>query len=171
MSLHIRSRWWHPMIKSIASTRVGTWLNRYALPPLDRMMMRLSGGRTNATGLVAGLPVIMLTTTGAKSGKQRTTPLIALPDGRKLALIATNWGQKRNPAWYHNLRANPQASVTVGGETKFYVAREATPKEYDKYWRWAVRVYPGYENYKEWCGDREIPILVLSPAEPSSTEA
>lgn len=170
MSLHIRSRWWHPVSKSIASTRFGTWMNRHTLPQLDRMIMRVSGGRTNAARLIAGLPVILLTTTGAKSGKQRRCPLVAIPDGRKIALIATNWGQKRNPAWYYNLRANPQASVTVEGETLAYTAREATPKEHEKYWRWAVRLYPGYANYKEWCGGREIPIMVLSPMESKPAE-
>lgn len=168
--LQVKSRWWHPLARSIASSRFGTWINRHMLPSLDRLAMRVSGGRVNATSLVAGLPVIVLTTTGAKSGKERKSPLIAIPDGRKLALIASNWGQKRNPAWYYNLRAHPQASVTVGGETQAYVARAATPKEYDKYWRWAVRLYPGYENYKEWSGDREIPIMILSPVEPARTD-
>ena len=165
MTLHSRSRWWHPVSRSIASTRGGTWMNRHSLPRLDRLVMRLSGGRTSVTTLMSGLPLISVTTTGARSGKQRTTPLIAIPDGRKLALIATNWGQKRNPAWYYNLRANPQATVAIEGKTLTYRAREATPKEHEKYWRWAVRMYPGYANYKEWCGGRAIPILVLSPEE------
>lgn len=150
------------MTKSVASTRFGTWLNRHALPSLDRLVMRASGGKTNATALLTGLPVILLTTTGAKSGKPRTTPLIAIPDGRRLALIATNWGQKRNPAWVYNLRAHPHATVTHDGKTLAVVARDATPKEYEKYWRWAVRLYPGYENYLEWSEGRSIPILVLT---------
>ena len=165
MSLHTKPRWWHPMLKSVASTRVGTWINRYVLPPVDRLVMRATGGRINLAGLATGLPVIVLTTTGAKSGKQRTTPLIAIPDGRKLALIATNWGQKRNPSWYYNLRAHPQAFVTVEGQTRAYTAREASPKEYDKYWRLAVHLYAGYENYQVWSGDRKIHIMVLSPVD------
>jgi deazaflavin-dependent oxidoreductase (nitroreductase family) len=169
MTLHLKSRWWHPMAKSVASTRFGTWMNRYTMPSLDRLVMRASGGKTNATALMAGLPVILLHTTGAKSGKARTTPLIALPDGRKLALIATNWGQKRNPAWVYNLRAHPDASVTYDGETYPVSARDATQKEHVKYWRWATRLYPGYENYLEWSDGRRIPIMVLTLQDESVT--
>ena len=162
MTLHVKTRWWHSTAKAIASTRMGTWMNRHTLPALDRLIMRVSGGKTNATALIAGLPVVTLHTTGAKSGKPRTTPLVAIPDGRKLALIATNWGQKRNPAWFYNLRAHPDATVTYGGKTHSVVAREATPKEREKYWRWAVRLYPGYENYLDWSEGRPIPIMVLT---------
>lgn len=171
MSLNVKSRWWHPATKSIAATRFGTWMNRHTLPPLDRLVMRASGGKTNVTALIAGLPVILLTSTGAKSGKLRTTPLIAIPDGRKLALIGTNWGQARNPAWVYNLRAHPNATVTYGGRTHAVVAREATPKEHDKYWRWAARLYPGYSNYLEWSEGRPIPIMVLTLQGESAAES
>ena len=170
MSLDTRSSWWDKIANSIASTRFGTWVNRNTLPHLDRMTMRASGGRISGTTLIAGLPVFQLTTTGAKSGQQRTSSLIGIPDGREIVVIASNWGQKRNPAWYYNLRANPQADVTVDGETRAFTAREATPEEYEKYWDQAVDLYSGYANYKEWCGDRKIPIMVLSPMESDTRE-
>jgi deazaflavin-dependent oxidoreductase (nitroreductase family) len=165
MTVNGRPRWWHPVARSYASSRFATFVNRYALPPIDRMVMRLSGGATSLSALSTGLPVIVLTTTGARSGKKRTTPLVAMPDGRKLVLIASNWGQERNPAWYYNLRANPCASVEIAGQSRTYVSREATPKEYDKLWRRASRFYPVYEKYKEWSQGRHIPIVVLTPQE------
>ena len=165
MTIEIKRRWWHSLLRSYGATRVGTRINRTLLLRLDRLVIQLSGGRATATAWVAGLPMIMLTTTGAKSGKARTTPLIGIPDGRKIIVIASNWGQKKHPAWYINLRAHPEAEVTVKGETRPYMAREATPKERERYWRRAVQLYPGYASYKEWCGDRVIPIMVLSPSQ------
>jgi len=165
MTIQIKPHWWQPALRSFGGTRVGTRINRTLLPRLDRLVLRLSGGRNTATAWIAGLPMIMLTTTGAKSGKARTTPLIGIPDGRKIVLIASNWGQKKHPAWYFNLRAHPEVQVTVKGEMRPYSAREATPKERERYWRRAIQLYPGYASYREWCGDRVIPIMVLSPSQ------
>src|SRR5829696_4315935 len=85
---------------------------------LDRLVFRLTKERHTFSTLASGLPVVMLTTTGAKSGKQRTSPVLGIPDGERIALVASNWGQHRHPGWYHNLRANPRASISVGGVTR-----------------------------------------------------
>ena len=77
------------------------------LPRIDRGMFRLSRGRTTFSAWISGLPIIMLTTTGARSGQPRTLPVLALPEGDRLVLIASNFGLPSNPGWYHNLRAQP----------------------------------------------------------------
>jgi F420H(2)-dependent quinone reductase len=78
---------------------------------IDRVVFRLTRGRATFASWVAGLPIMMLSTTGAKSGRRHPCPLVALPVGDRVVVIASNYGQRRNPAWYHNLRANPRATM------------------------------------------------------------
>ena len=132
---------------------------------LDRLALRLSGGRTTAVGLLAGLPLITLTTVGAKSGQLRSVPLVGIPDGDGLILVASNFGQEHHPAWYYNLRKNPYASVKIGGVARSYRAEEVSGAEYDRCWARAVTLYAGYAAYKTRTGGRQIPILVLTPAD------
>ena len=87
-------------------------------------MYRASRGRATFTSWMTGLPIVMLTTTGAKSGRRRTLPVLGVPNDGNLVVIASNYGQDRNPAWYHNLRAHPRASITFQGERREVVARE-----------------------------------------------
>jgi deazaflavin-dependent oxidoreductase (nitroreductase family) len=130
---------------------------------VDRPIFEWSGGRTTLTSLVTGLPIITLTTTGAKSGAARTVPLVALIDGPKLIVIASNFGQAHHPGWYFNLRKNPQAMVTLDHVARSYTAHAAAGPEYDCYWARAVKLYAGYAAYKGRAGDRRIPIMVLTP--------
>ena len=112
----------------------------------------------------------MLTTTGAKSGEPRTVPLVCIPHTAVptgFAIIASNWGNKRPPAWYFNLRANPRAVGVMGGISQTYVAHEATAAEYDHFWATAEATYIGFPRYKERAG-RLIPIMVLEPAPAAS---
>lgn len=131
---------------------------------LDGPVLRWSDGRFSAASLVAGLPIISLTTTGAKSGQARTVPLIAIPDGQRLILVASNWGRPKHPAWYHNLRANPTATATVGGQTAVWIARELGGAEREAAWQRAVALYPGYAEYARRNGGRVIPVLALERA-------
>jgi deazaflavin-dependent oxidoreductase (nitroreductase family) len=128
----------------------------------DAFLLRLTSGRHTFPELV-GLPIAQVTVRGAKTGTQRRIPLVALPDRDKLVLLATNFGQKHNPGWYYNLRANPQCEVSFGGHSGRYIAREARPDEYTKYWQLGVSYYAGYEKYKERAAHRHIPIMVLEP--------
>jgi deazaflavin-dependent oxidoreductase (nitroreductase family) len=130
---------------------------------LDRLVLRLSRGRTTAVGLFAGLPLVTLTTIGAKSGQLRSVPLIGIPDDERLLLVASNFGQGHHPAWYHNLVKHPYASVTIDGAAREYAARAATGAEYDRCWQRAVTLYAGYAAYKARTGGRQIPIMVLTP--------
>lgn len=151
------------MVQSLAATAPAAAL----LPPLahrlDRLVLRLTGGRTTAVGLLAGLPLITLTTIGAKSGQLRSVPLVGIPDGDQLILIASNFGQEHHPAWYHNLVKTPHATVSLRGMTRDYAAHEVTGAEYERYWQRAVSLYAGYAAYKTRTKGRQIPVLVLKP--------
>jgi len=111
--------------------------------------------------------VLLLTTTGARTGTHRTQPLAYLGQGRDFVVIASNFGQQRNPSWYYNLRANPKAQVTVAGSSYNVIAREVTGPERDQYWEqgWeqGCRMYPAWNLYRA-RAQREIPIMVLSRA-------
>lgn len=121
--IDFRPNWWQRLIARMASSGPGAWLLSRVMHRLDRGLMRLSGVRLMLPGLVVGVPTILITTTGARSGQPRTLPLVAVPDGERLILIASNWGGQRNPGWYYNLKANPACEGAVEGESKQYVAR------------------------------------------------
>ncbi len=132
------------------------------LPYADKFVSALTSHKHTVTELV-GLPVIYLTTIGAKSGRERTIPLVSLFDGEKIALIGSNFGRKNNPGWYYNLKANPRCSVRINNRTAAYIARQAEGEEREKYWAMAVPYYGGYEKYKERAAHRVIPIMILEP--------
>ena len=135
------------------------------------MISRLMGGHTavyKATGGRIGhrLPVLrqnlLLDHVGAKSGVKRTSPLLYAKDGRNLILVASKGGYPKNPAWFHNLKANPDTTVQVRSEVRKVHARVAGPDERPRLWQKAVDVYPGYRGYQD-RADREIPVVVLEP--------
>ena len=107
--------------------------------------------------------MLLLDHVGAKSGTLRTSPLLYVPDGENLVMVASKGGFPKNPAWFHNLRANPETYVQVDGERRRVRARVATPDERPRLWDLAVAVWPGYEDYRRRT-DREIPLVVLEPA-------
>jgi deazaflavin-dependent oxidoreductase (nitroreductase family) len=128
--------------------------------------MKASGNRINLFGVVAPrVPVGMLTATGAKSGKQRRIPLLYVPHEGNVLLIASKAGAAKNPAWYHNLKANPEVEFAGRGEKGSYVAREAKGRERDSLWVVVNDVYEGYDTYQGRAGERKIPIMVLEPRE------
>jgi deazaflavin-dependent oxidoreductase (nitroreductase family) len=131
----------------------------------------MMGGHTTAYRLSRGLighhvpgapPMLLLDHVGAKSGKRRTTPLAYLKDGENLVLVASKGGHPRNPAWFHNLRANPDTNIQVGSRRIPVRAHVATPPERQRLWPEVVRLYSGYQGYQERT-DREIPLVVLEP--------
>jgi deazaflavin-dependent oxidoreductase (nitroreductase family) len=156
--------WWQRLNQQVASLPLAARAFSYTFHHLDRPLIRLSHGRTSLTSLLTGLPVVTLTTIGAKSGAHRSVPLIGLPDEQKMVLIASNWGQAHHPGWYFNLRAHPEAVLSWSGRTQKYVAHEATGLEYEAYWNRAVGLYAGYAAYKERTSGRKIPIMVLVPS-------
>ena len=133
-----------------------------ALHHADNLALRLSRGRLTFAGLV-GLPVIQLTTTGAKSGQPRTVPLVSILDGERIALIGSNFGRPNQPGWVYNLKANPECQVRYNGTTQSYKARFTTGQERETYWQLGLSYYRGYEKYKTRAGEREIAVIVLEP--------
>ncbi len=158
------------IIQRLASTRAGAWFCSHIVHRLDIPIIRLSKGRYSLTSILAGLPVVTLTTIGARSGKPRATPLVAIRDGEQVVLIASNFGRAYHPAWYHNLRANPEARLTIHDCTGTYVAHEASGAERERYWRQAVELYAGYAAYERRTGGREIPVMVLTPVTPTAQD-
>lgn len=156
----------HRLAQRVASTSGGAWILSRVMHPLDRLTLSLSDGRISAAEVLAGLPIVMIEMTGARSHRRRIVPLIYVQiesETERLALIATNWGQRRHPAWYYNLMAYPDVWGTVKGRRQAYRAHEASVVEYQGYWPAAVRTYPGYESYRKRISSRDIPILILDP--------
>ena len=106
--------------------------------------------------------MLLLDHVGAKSGVKRTSPLVYAVDGEDLVLIGSKGGYPKNPAWYYNLKANPDTKVQVGDEVRDVHAREANADERPRLWKKATEIYPGFDTYRERT-DREIPIIVLEP--------
>jgi deazaflavin-dependent oxidoreductase (nitroreductase family) len=151
-------------LRRFAASGPGSWLFARLLDHLDRPVYRATRGRHTFASLVSGLPVVMLTTTGARSGRPRTVPLLALPTEAGMAVVASNFGQRSHPAWYHNLRAHPQGELSVAGRAQRVRAVEATGEQRDAIWREALAVYPGYAQYEDRASHRSIHVLVLEPA-------
>jgi len=129
---------------------------------VDALLLRLTNNRYTVTEF-AGLPVLQLTTIGAKTGKQRKTMLVRLQEGEKIALIASNYGRAHNPGWYYNLKANPECQVLFNEKSATYIAHEAEGEEREKYWQLALSYYAGYEKYRARAVHRRIPVMVLKP--------
>ena len=107
-------------------------------------------------------PIILVTTTGAKSGKQRYVPVMRVEHEGAYAMIASKGGTPEHPAWYHNVVANPAVTVQDGGSTGTFVAREVTGTEREQWWERSVAAYPPYADYQTKT-DRVIPVFVLEP--------
>lgn len=152
-------------MRTFASTSVGVALFRPTGHHLDKAISRLTKGKRSFAGIVTGIPAVVLTTTGAKSGEARTVVVAGIPraDGT-MGLIASNWGGAKHPAWYHNLKAHPRATLTVEGDTWQADARPATPAERDEIWAKGLELYPGWRKYEARAGDRTIQAFVLTPA-------
>jgi deazaflavin-dependent oxidoreductase (nitroreductase family) len=141
-----------------------SWFYARALHHIDHVIYRLSRGRATFTSWVAGLPVLMLTTTGARSGRRRTLPVLGVPHDGGLVVIASNYGQDHNPAWYYNLRAHPEASISFEGEHRDVVARELSGEEREHCYARGVEIYPGWTSYRKRAAHRTIPVIELRPA-------
>lgn len=132
-----------------------------AFTAFHRSIFDLSKGRV--AGKAFGMPVVKLTTTGRKSGKQRDTMLTSpIHDDQKVVLVASYGGDDRHPTWYLNLQANPKVTVTMRGRTRAMVARTATGDEKASMWPVVTSAYKGYAGYQQRT-DRDIPLVVLEP--------
>lgn len=127
---------------------------------LHSELFRRSGGRMG--GSFKKAPVLLLTTTGKRSGQARTVPLLYLRDGDALVLVASYGGDDRAPAWFHNLLANPEVRVELSGTKATMRARVADAQEKARLWPQVVAMYSGYAKYQTKT-QRDIPLVVLTP--------
>lgn len=125
-------------------------------------LYRRTGGRIGQSAPGLRAKMLLLDHVGAKSGKKRTIPLLYVTDGDDIILIASKGGHPKNPAWYYNLRANPDTTVQVGTEVRPVHARVAGPADYDRLWEIAVSAYHPYREYQART-PRQIPLVILQP--------
>jgi deazaflavin-dependent oxidoreductase (nitroreductase family) len=123
---------------------------------------RANGGKVG--GQFEGAPLLLLHTTGAKTGQERVSPVMYQADGDNLVVFASKAGAPDNPDWFHNLLANPQATVEVGTETLAVTARQAEGEEREHLWTRQKERFPGFAEYEEKTS-RTIPVVVLERAD------
>lgn len=148
------------VLQAFAQTPLGGRLFITVFPAIDRRLMPLTRGRLS-TGL--GQPVVLLHARGAKSGIERTTPLLATKKGDTIILVASKAGAAKHPAWLHNVRADPDVELTVEGRRLPMRARIAEGADRDRLWALACDNYTGYATYQRRAGDRVIPVVTLEP--------
>jgi deazaflavin-dependent oxidoreductase (nitroreductase family) len=145
----------------------GTSLAMTLSTRVDPPLLRATRGRIS-TGV--GFPVVLLTVPGRKSGIERTVPLVYFTEGEEVILVASSFGRAKHPAWYLNLVAAGEAKLTAGGAVEVpHRVRETTGPERDRLFALAERLYAGYGLYKQRAGNRQIPVLALTPIDPNAS--
>ncbi len=132
---------------------------------LHRFIYRASGGRVGRA--FGGAPVLLLNTTGRRSGEPRPVTLTYFEDGDRFVVVGSNAGEDRHPAWWLNLREHPDTTVQLGGNITRVRAKEAVGEERERLWTELIRRHPAYEEYRSRT-DRQIPVVLLQPADTSS---
>jgi deazaflavin-dependent oxidoreductase (nitroreductase family) len=127
---------------------------------LNVSLYRLSGGRL--MGKMGAAPILLLSTTGRKSGQKRTVPLLYVKEDQSFALVASFAGAPKHPAWYSNIEANPNVELQVGRQRFLALARRASADEKARLWPKLVASYPRYEDYQKRT-TREIPVVIVTP--------
>lgn len=144
-----------------ALSKAGLWYGINVAAKIDPKLMRMSGGRVNL--LAGALPTVLLTVRGRRSGIERTVPLVYFSDGDDVIVMASSFGRPKLPAWYHNLKASSEATLTAGGVSERYRATEVEGPERDALYEKAKQVYEGYGLYEErTAGIRRVPVLRLT---------
>lgn len=146
-------------IAAFAGSQLGAWCIR-KLTPADRWLLNHSNGRFTILGPIAA-PLLLLTTTGSKSGQRRQTPLVYLREGGRLFLVGSNFGQAHHPAWSSNLLADPNAWVTMGGNEIPVRAMQVTGPEHDRIYGKFVDYVGNYDTYRRRT-DRAIRVFALT---------
>ncbi len=152
------------VLRRVGATRLGVWVIKHIVSPLDRWLYHRTGGRRVSTGRPLG-PLLLLTTTGRRTGMEHTTPVYYLRDGDRLVVCNVNPGFERPNPWTLNLRANPTAQVQIGKVRGVYQARTASHAEIERYWPHLVAVWPAYQTFYDRSGQRLV--FVLEPREGS----
>jgi deazaflavin-dependent oxidoreductase (nitroreductase family) len=147
----------HPIVPKALRviSRLNVWL-------YQRTDGRLGGKWRVGSAFPHGIPVLLLTTIGHKSGQRRTAPLLYIEDGERLVLVGSQGGMPRHPLWYTNIQANPDVEVQLKSQHLAMRARDATPEERAVLWPRFVAHYNDLADYQAWT-DRVIPLVVLEP--------
>lgn len=146
----------HRLQQNIAASRIGAAVYARTLDPIDSGLYRLTGGKVTVPGLMAALPLVMLTTIGARTGKPRSVPLLGIPWGDDIAVLNTNFGREAAPHWTRNLEANPRAELGWRGHTAEVSARRLTDTELEHAFAAAAEIYPGYPKYLARVSGRDV---------------
>ena len=156
------------LLRVLAPTRPFAAFYRRVGPRLDRFLIRASSG--HAASRLYGLPVLLLSTTGAKSGQARTTPLLYVRDGLDFAVSGTNFGHRAHPGWTANLLAEPAAAIEIGPERISVTAELADADTHNRVWPKFLAVYPGYAQYAD---RRDVPprMFLLHPHDEAGPHA
>lgn len=157
----------HSSAASSPNTRKTNTVQRF-FTGMHTFFYRLSGGKL--AGRLGKSPVLLLTTTGRKTGKHRTTPLFYLKDGNRLILVASNGGSPTSPTWWLNLQARPEAEVEIGRKKLPVLASQADAQERARLWPLLVAMYTYYDNYQKKT-TREIPVVILEPQSEKEAES
>ena len=146
--------------ETAAASRPGSWFFVHVAPRIDRQLLKLTDGKVTTAGFDR---VGFLKVRGAKSGKERITPLVFTRDGENVLLVASRGGDVKHPAWYLNVTANPDVRFSIAGDERAYLAHTAGDEERERLWPRVVSRYSGYAVYQRRAGARRIPVIVLEP--------
>ncbi|HEX3736964.1 MAG TPA: nitroreductase/quinone reductase family protein [Solirubrobacterales bacterium] len=150
------------LVEPIARTEAGRWWVMHASPKLDPLLYRLSGGHLTTLPM----PVLFLTHKGARSGRLSKTPLLYFTDGDDAIVIASNYGRAKHPAWYYNVKANPEVTVSAAGRDCRYRAEIVSDADRERVWPLVVQFTEVYADYVKRAEGRTIQLVRLSPLEP-----
>jgi len=148
-------------VRHLAASRPASWLLARMLPNVDAWLDSLSGRRLSATGLLAGLPVITLSTVGARTGTPRDVRLVPVITPRLFAVLGTNFGGRTTPGWVHNLLAHHRATVIFREHAVAVLAAEIFGPDRAELLRCAAAVYPGFGRYGDRAGHRHVHVFAL----------
>jgi deazaflavin-dependent oxidoreductase (nitroreductase family) len=150
----------HRIIARIARTTLGIKIIRTVGPHIDPTVIRLTGGRLSS---VTPFPALLLTHTGARTGVTRTTPVVYFTDAGCVIVIASNFGAPHNPAWYHNIKANPEVTLLGRGFSGPFLAEEVVGPERDRLFQAAAHTSSPYGHYQQSAAARAIAVIALRP--------
>lgn len=157
-----------PLVRAgarLMGTAPARWFLRRVGWRIDRAVINLTDGRVSMS-LV--MPEVLLTRTGAKSGKQRSTPLTYFSDAGRVIVIASNYGGDRHPAWFHNVKAKPRVTLCARGYRGTFIGEEATGAERDRLFELAKQFVPNYVDYEKRAGKRRIPVVAFTEVTESA---
>ena len=154
-------------MRLLVTTRPVAWLSARYLPGLDRLAFRLTRGRVTPSAWITGLPIVQMTTVGARTGQPRTVRLLGIPHGDGYLIIAANFGEEENPAWYYNVRAHPRVTITTSATSRDYDVHELEGDERAAGFDRALLLNPGWTRFRERAVSRVIPVLRITPSAQS----